>query len=144
VPFFILIAIGIIELRPHSTRVGATALTVALALGHVLAWNRKPHDSQWREAVQIAVTSIASRNSFSYAPDAAIAVAPGYAVSVVRYYLRTSSPTQPAHPVNPGGSDPASVVVLGDPGVAPGTAAAIERQYPRAPANLRGVVVRER
>jgi hypothetical protein len=148
VPFFILIAIGIIELRTYSVRIGAIALAVALALGHVFAWNRKPHDSQWGEAVPRAVTSIASRNSINaempVATDATIAVAPGYAVSVVRYYLRTSPAAQPAHPVNPSGSDPAPVVVIGDQGVAPGTAAALDREYPRVLAHLRGVVVRSR
>ena len=147
VPFFILIAIGIVELRAYSVRIGAIALTVALAIGHVVAWDRKPHDSQWREAVRVAVTSIASRNSVSESSassDATIAVAPRYAASVVRYYLRANPAAHPAHPVNPSASDPAPVVIIGDQGVAPAMAAALDREYPRVLANLRGVVVRGR
>ena len=51
VPFFILVAIGIVEIPRQSARLGAIALMVALAIGHVIAWDRKPHDAQWREAV---------------------------------------------------------------------------------------------
>jgi hypothetical protein len=148
VPFFILIAIGIVELPRPPIRLGALGLIVALALGHVAAWNRKPHDSQWREAAQLARNSLASRASIdaqtSTPADAAIAVAPGYAVNVVRYYLHADPAPSSAHPLNPHGLDTAPVIILGDQGVASGTAAALARQYPHVLANLRGVVVRTR
>jgi len=88
VPFFILIAIGIAELRAPSARFAALGLTVALALGHMIAWDRKPHDTQWHEAVRFAATSLAPpSSSSSISNNATLAVAPGYAVNVVRYYL---------------------------------------------------------
>ncbi len=100
VPFFILIGIGIVELRAPYARIGAIALAVVLALGHVVAWDRKPHDTQWREAVEVAVTSIASATSITAGTSGdtatamrsggALAVAPGYAVNVVRFYLDAS------------------------------------------------------
>jgi hypothetical protein len=58
--------------------------------------------------------------------------------------LRANPAAHPAHPVNPSASDPAPVVIIGDQGVAPATAAALDREYPRVLANLRGVVVRGR
>ena len=136
VPFFILMAIGIAELRPQAARIGAIALAVTLAIGHVVAWDRKPHDVQWSEGVRVAIVYMISGRT--------LAVAPGYAVNVVRYYLRMSTAPQLAHPVEANGQDPADVVVIGDQGVAPQTATALDREYPRLLANLRGVVVRGR
>jgi hypothetical protein len=163
VPFFILIAIGIVELRKPCARIGAIALLFVLALGHVVAWNRKPHDAQWREAVQVASRSATSTDlatstasTTSTAPDTSVnsgtkiasgnafAVAPGYAVSVVRYYLGAGPATPLAHPADTRGRDPAPVIIIGDQGVAPQTGSALDREYPRLLANLRGVVVRGR
>jgi hypothetical protein len=151
VPFFILIAIGIVELRMNYARLGAIAVVVAVALAHVVAWDRKPHDTQWREAVKVAVSatgsapSIAARASVTPAitipSGASLAVAPGYAVNVVRYYLGTSSV---AHPTQTHGSDPASILIIGDQGVAPQSGATLDSEYPRSLANLRGVMVRGR
>jgi hypothetical protein len=145
VPFFILIAIGIAELRAPSVRLAALGLTVALALGHVVAWDRKPHDTQWREAVRAAATSFTSPTSnSSTSHNETLAVAPGYAVNVARYYLQSESIPLVAHPAEAIGPDPARVILIGDQGVAPPTAAALDRAYPRLLANLRGVVVRGR
>jgi hypothetical protein len=160
VPFFILIAIGIVELPAQSARVGAIVLAVALALGHVVAWDRKPHDAQWREAAQVAVTSIiattsgtseGSGNSQNFKTSksstlsgATLAVVPGYAINVVRYYLGATPELELAHPAATSGRDPAPVIIIGDQGVAPQTAAALDREYPRLLAHLRGVVVRGR
>jgi 4-amino-4-deoxy-L-arabinose transferase-like glycosyltransferase len=154
VPFFILIAIGIVELRAPYARIGAIALAVALALGHVIAWDRKPHDTQWREAVRVALTSIAATTSIAAGTSGnpatmmtspgALAVAPGYAVNVVRYYLGATLAAQLAHPADTSGRDPAPVIVIGDQGVAPQTESALESEYPRMLAKLRGVVVRGR
>ena len=145
VPFFILIAIGVAELRTRSVRLAAIGLTVALALGHVVAWDRKPHDAQWREAAHAAATSFTSTTSSSSSlNNATLAVAPGYAVNVVRYYLQADSATPTAHPAAAIGPDPAPVVLIGDQGVAPSMAATLDREYPRPLANLRGVMVRGR
>jgi hypothetical protein len=136
VPFFLLIAIGIVELPKLSTRCGAVALVVALAIGHVAAWNRKPHDVQWREAARVAATNAVNGST--------LGVAPGYAINVVRYYIGANSAVSIAHPVDSSGHDPASVAIIGEQGVAPATASVLAREYPRVLANLRGVVVRGR
>jgi len=57
---------------------------------------------------------------------ATLAVAPGYAINVVRYYLGASSAVQIAHPADASGRDPAPVIIIGDQGVAPQTAAALD------------------
>jgi len=138
VPFFILVALGIQELRSNRARAAALGLTVALALGHVYEWRRKPHDSQWREAVRVALLSAAGGDS--------IAVAPDYAVNVVRYYLRGGSLVSAV----PAGSDgthanlTANIAIVADQGVAPGPRADLQRQYPDMLARLRGVAVRRR
>jgi 4-amino-4-deoxy-L-arabinose transferase-like glycosyltransferase len=145
VPFFILIAIGIGELRAPSARFAAIGLTVALALAHIVAWDRKSHDAQWREAVRVATASFTSTNSNTSNRNAVtLAVAPGYAINVVRYYLQADSASPTAHPAGADGRDPAPVVIIGDQGVAPLTTAALDREYPRSLAKLRGVVVRGR
>jgi uncharacterized membrane protein len=136
VPFFILMAIGIAELRPRAAQIGAIALAVMLAIGHLIAWARKPHDAQWRGGERVAIVYMTSGRT--------LAVAPGYAVNVVRYYLRLSTARQLAHAAEANGRDPADVVIIGDQGVAPATAAALDREYPRTLAKLRGVVVRGR
>src|SRR6185437_6171997 len=80
VPFFLLVAIGINQTGALRSKLTALAIVSAFALGHVHAYERKPHDAQWREAATIAAAGTAN--------NASIAVAPGYAVNVVRYYLR--------------------------------------------------------
>jgi hypothetical protein len=137
VPLFLLVAIGIVELPKLSMRCGAVALVVALAIGHVAAWNRKPHDVQWREAARVAAATNAINGS-------TLAVAPRYAINVVRYYVGANSALSIAHPVDSSGRDPASVAIIGEQGVAPATASVLAREYPRVLANLRGVVVRGR
>src|SRR5208283_1440041 len=87
VPFFMLVAFGAWELRVASIRgaapgatgvVGAIGLVVVLALGHLHAYGMRSHDTQWREAAYAAAAAIA--------PGMKIAVAPPFAVNVVRYY----------------------------------------------------------
>jgi hypothetical protein len=136
VPFFILVAIGIVQLPGEVVRLGAIALVATLAVGHVLAWDRKPHDVQWREARRAATTSAGL--------GGALAVAPGYAINVVRYYDEGNPPVPLPHPADASGRDYATVVIIGDQGVASATSAALAREYPRVLAQLRGVVVRGR
>ncbi len=80
IPFLILAAIGAVEIASRPMRAAAMGLLIALALGHVYTYNQNPHDAQWHEAATIAAAAIA--------PGGRIAVAPPYAVNVVRYYLR--------------------------------------------------------
>jgi len=54
-------------------------LIVALSLDHVRRDFIKPQYVQWREATELALAAAP--------PGGTIAVAPGYAVNVVRYYL---------------------------------------------------------
>ena len=136
VPFFILVALGIVELPGRAAQLAAIALVTALAIGHVVAWDRKPHDVQWREAVRAAITGAGDGGT--------LAVAPGYASNVVRYYSDGASPASLARPADAGGRDSATVVIIGEQGVAAATVAAVVREYPRVLAKLRGVVVRGR
>ncbi len=134
VAFFILIALGIWELPSNAARLSALVLVVALALGHVYAYDRKPHDFQWREAAAVAASRLEAGQS--------IAVAPPYAFNVVRYYLRAQTAADKIVPaLNETG---ASVLIIGYQGVPPEKAAALSRAYPRLIAHLRGLTVRER
>jgi mannosyltransferase len=134
VPFFVLIALGAWEIGRNSVRLGALALVAVLALGHIVSYERKPHDAQWREAVRVAVENVRSGDW--------IAVAPKYAVNVVRYYL-PQTPSAPSP--RPIGDQPRNeVVIIADTGVAPAEAERIARDYPHPLAHLRGLGVRSR
>jgi 4-amino-4-deoxy-L-arabinose transferase-like glycosyltransferase len=80
VPFFMLVALGLLALRPPALRPAALAIVVAVALAHDAGWFAKTHGAEWEEASTIAATGLNAKD--------AIAVAPRYAVNVVRYYLR--------------------------------------------------------
>jgi hypothetical protein len=110
-------------------------VVVALSLGHIYGYDRKPHDTQWREAAELAASAAK--------PDDPIAVAPDYAVNVMRYYLRNGPDEDAALPAL-GDHHAATVVVIGDQGVSAATAGALDREYPHLLAHLRGVVVRHR
>jgi uncharacterized membrane protein len=136
VPFFILVAIGAWEVRVMRAGVIAPicvlALVTALALGHCGSYDRKPHDTQWSEAVRVAAAKAASGS---------IAVAPGYAVNVVAYYLKRTAAIPPVHPYDSAAG--ARVVIIGDQG-ALALRAELLRDYPHPLVQLRGVVVRHR
>jgi 4-amino-4-deoxy-L-arabinose transferase-like glycosyltransferase len=144
VPFFILVAIGVwelitppsvSELRTDAVRFGALVVVIVLSLGHVYGYGRKPHDTQWREAAELAVSAAK--------PGDPIAVAPGYAVNVLRYYLRNGPDADAALPAL-GDYHAAPVVTVGDQGVPSAAASELDREYPHLLAHLRGVVVRQR
>lgn len=133
VPFFILVAIGIMELPGNAMRTTAATLAVILALGHVYAWSRKPHDTQWREGTRIAAATVTGSHPIS--------VAPGYAVNVVRYYLgdaAAATQTRPADPSAPANGD---VLLLSDQSKGE-VALKLAAQYPHVVAHLRGLEVR--
>jgi hypothetical protein len=133
VPFFMLAALGAWELRAGSVRAVAIGLAVALALAHLYAYRRRPHDTQWREAARAAAATLA--------PGATIAVAPPYAINVVRYYLRD---TKAAGAAAPADDFDAQVLVIGDQWNARDKAAKLLAQYPHPLASLRGVRVQGR
>jgi len=133
VPFFVLAAIGLLELRPASLRPGALALLAALALAHVEAWNRKPHGVSFAEAAAAASTGLPSAD--------AIGIAPRYAASVVRYYLRNTKPTRTIEAAD--AQPPPAVVIIADT-FDPAETAELARRYPRPLARFDGVMVRGR
>ena len=133
VPFFMLAALGAWELRAGSVRAVAIGLAVALALAHLYAYRRRPHDTQWREAARAAAATLA--------PGATIAVAPPYAVNVVRYYLRDTKAAGAAAPVD---DSDAEVLVIGDQWNARDKPAKLLAQYPHPLAGFRGVRVQAR
>jgi uncharacterized membrane protein len=144
VPFFILVAVGawelitppsVSELRGNAMRFGALVVVVALSLGHIYGYNRKPHDVQWREAAEIAASAAK--------PGDPIAVAPGYAVNVMRYYLRNRPDADAVLPAL-GDHRAAPIVVIADQGVSPATARELNREYSHLLAHPRGVMVRLR
>jgi hypothetical protein len=135
VPFFMLAALGAWELRTASMRAAAIGLAVALALGHLHAYERRPHDAQWREAARAAAAALA--------PGMKIAVAPPYAINVIRYYLRN---TQFAGAAVPADSSEAAdsdtnVLVVGDQWNARKETAKLLAWYQRPLAAFRGVRV---
>ncbi|MBF6570647.1 MAG: hypothetical protein IVW54_17420 [Candidatus Binataceae bacterium] len=135
-PFFILAAIGIVELPRAALRIPALILVVMLALGHAGAWARKPHDAQWSEGASAAQAAVIGGGT--------IAVAPGYAANVVSYYLRGTPAMRTVNPDTSAASASASVAIIGEQGLTPATRDALTRAYPHPLANLRGVVVRGR
>jgi len=133
VPFFILTALGIFELPGDLVRVAAFALAVAFSLGHIVSYDRKPHDAQYREAIAAADSALK--------PGEVMTVVPSYAIQVLRYYL---PPDQIDRAVRYNPSTPAAVLILGDQNLAPGAAQSYRNEYPRVVARLRGVTVMRR
>jgi hypothetical protein len=132
-PFFVLAALGLLELQPASLRPGALALIVALGLAHVEAWKRKPHGVPFAEAAAAASTGLGAADI--------IGVVPRYATSVVRYYLRDAQP--PRTIVAADAQPPPTVVIIADT-FDPAATATLARQYPRSLAYFDGVMVRGR
>lgn len=132
--FFVLIALGIWELDNNAARAAAAVAVVALSLGHIYSYSRKTHDVDWREAARVAQAGIR--------PDETIAVAPAYAVEVVRYYayrqLRGNAVSfDPA-------ADRSAVAILAEHGVNAVAMARIHRDYPHVLERASGVVVLSR
>jgi mannosyltransferase len=133
VPFFILAAIGIAELPSNSLRAAATTVVVILSLGHVYGWSRKPHDTQWREGLRIALAAHDGKP---------ISVAPGYAVNVARYYLPESQPAIELVQADPVGAA-GDVLLLSDQSKGE-VAARLAAEYPNLLTRVRGLQIRGR
>jgi uncharacterized membrane protein len=129
IPFFLLIVCGIRNLTCLAAQTAVVALVAFLAIGHDYSYWRRPHDVQWREAVQ-AATTVAGRT---------IAVAPPYAADVVRYYLHDFSSDRL---VEVGDMQSATVAIIADSGVSKTEAAHLDTVFPRLLMRLRGVIVR--
>jgi 4-amino-4-deoxy-L-arabinose transferase-like glycosyltransferase len=134
VPFFILTALGIFELPGDLVRVAALALAVAFSLGHIVSYDRKPHDAQYREAIAAADSALK--------PGEVMTVVPSYAIEVLRYYLPPDHIDRAVR-YEPSAS-PAAVLILGDQNPAPGAAQSYRNEYPQVVARLRGVTVMRR
>ncbi len=132
--FFILIAVGIVELKSRLAIAAAIVTVVALALGHIHSYSLKTHDVGWREAARAAAASLH--------PSDTIAVAPPYAVEVVRYYL---DPMQRAKAVSYSpATDHSAVAILAEHGVNPVLEEKLRAEYPRMVQHASGVVVLSR
>ena len=134
VPFFILAALGIFELPGDLIRAGALVLAVAFSLGHLVEYDRKPHDAQFREAITAA--------SDALKPGEVMTIVPSYAIELIRYYL---PPGQPLRAVrfDPSAA-PVAVLILGDQNLEPGAGPSYKKVYPNVVARLRGVTVLRR
>ena len=134
VPFFILVALGIFELPGDLVRAGALVLAVAFSLGHVVSYDRKPHDAQYHEAIAAA--------SAALKPGEVMTVVPPYAIEVIRYYLPADQIDRAVR-YDPSASA-AAVLILGDQNLAPDAAQSYRKEYPNVVARLRGVTVLRR
>ena len=134
VPFFILAAVGIRHLRGAAASYAVLALVAALAIAHLESYDRKPHGAQWREAATAAHSMAGTAGT--------IAVAPPYAVNVVRYYLRNSPDVEAVRLARE--QPPAHVVIIADTGVSARDSSYLDADYPHLMTRLRGVIVRAR
>ncbi len=131
VPFFIFVALGIFELPGDLVRIGALVLAVAFSAGHIVSYDRKPHDAQYREAIAAASSALK--------PGEVMSVVPSYAIEVVRYYLPAGELDRAVrHDASASG---AAVLIVGDQNLAPDAARSYRKEYPQVVARLRGVTV---
>lgn len=134
VPFFILVALGIFELPGDLVRIGALVLAVAFSVGHIVSYDRKPHDAQYREAIAAASSALK--------PGEVMTVVPAYAIEVIRYYLPADQLDRAVR-YGPSASA-AAVLILGLQNLAPDAARSYRKEYPEVVARLRGVTVLRR
>ena len=132
VPFFILIALGICEVPRRRLQAAALIIAVALALGHVWAYGRKPHDTQYVEAIAAARASLK--------PGETMTAVPGYAIEVLRYYMPADEQSRAVNFDSPSGSS-ASVIIVADQNLTHDVEVGIRHNYPIAVAQVRGAVV---
>jgi 4-amino-4-deoxy-L-arabinose transferase-like glycosyltransferase len=144
VPFMILAGAGILEVAALKTARGAPrydhllallAVASAVSIGHLVAYQGKFHDAQWREATSAAIAS---------ANDNVIAVAPGYACNVVRFY----APSQARARIVPASNDHsadkgAKVLIVSDQGMTDALRNEIEGEYPSVIDQFRGLQLRK-
>ena len=129
--FFILVGIGIWELEQPRLQIVALVIVVAVSLGHIVVFNRKAHDAQWREAAVLGAANLRSGETMTAVPT--------YSISVARYYLPQADRDRTVDYVR--GSTDAAVVLLRDHGISQGVDSSIRQKYPVELAHLRGVIV---
>ena len=134
--FFILAGIGLAAIDDARPRLGLLVLVVVLSLDHVRRDFIKPQYVQWREASALALAAAPAGGT--------IAVMPGYAVNVVRYYVPVE---RRASVVEAGGQCEMSqrvLVLSGAQLLAPAQLAALRDCDPLVVGQLRLVEVRKR
>lgn len=134
VPFFILVALGVFELPGETVRVAGLALVLAFSIGHIVAYNRKPHDAQYREAIAAAAAALK--------PGETMTAVPEYAIEVLRYYLPSDEQNRAVRYSAPAST--VAVLILGDQNLAHGAAKSYRKEFPQMVARLRGVTVLRR
>lgn len=136
VAFLVLAAIGLALIDDVRLRAVLLVLALALSLDHVRRDFRKPQFAQWRAATAAALTHAG--------PDGRIAVAPAYAVNVVRYYLAPAQRAR-AEPADPVCGMRQRVLILGGMDLlAPARLDELTRCFGLVRQRLRFVEVRER
>jgi hypothetical protein len=134
--FFILAGMGLAAIIDARLRLALIVLVVALSLDHVRRDFIEPRFVQWREATALALAADPPRGT--------IAVVPGYAVNVVRYYLPYDR-RESAEDTGAQCDTRAHVLILGsDEQLAPGQIAALRDCDPLVVGRLRLVEVRKR
>ncbi|HUO04993.1 MAG TPA: glycosyltransferase family 39 protein [Candidatus Binataceae bacterium] len=131
VPFFLLAAFGIAAIPVNLWRTAAIAGAVAMSLGHLWSYDRKPHDAQYREAFAAAEAALG--------PGDTTAIVPAYAVEVLRFY----APSNHLEPVLKHGisASRATILILGEQNLSADSDASYHKQFPRTVADFRGVKV---
>jgi hypothetical protein len=136
VPFFFFAAAGIAVLSSsYGERIAGSVLllTIALSVGHILAYRRKPHGAEWSRATAVAAANLKNND--------AIAVAPPFAVNVVRYYASENRRPRIV-PLPEASARSASIAVCATQH--PSDCDQLRRDYGRVIASFRGVEVRAR
>jgi anthranilate/para-aminobenzoate synthase component I len=121
----------VFELPGDSIRVGGLALAIAFSIGHIVSYDHKPHDAQYREAIAAADAALK--------PGETMTVVPAYAIEVIRYYLPSDQQTRAVR-YNPPASM-AAVLILGDQDLAASSMKSYREEFPQLVARLRGVTV---
>ncbi|HEV2170110.1 MAG TPA: hypothetical protein VGR40_04135, partial [Candidatus Binatus sp.] len=112
----------------------ALVLAIAFSIGHIVSYDRKPHDAQYREAIAAAGSVLK--------PGEVMTVVPSYAIEVIHFYL---PPDQSNRAVRYNSAEKtAAVLILGDQNLAPGESRTYKQEYPQVVARLRGVTVLRR
>lgn len=136
IAFFILAAAGLALIRNAGFRAGLVILIVVLSLDHLRRDFRKPQFPQWREATALAMEQVGS--------GGAVAVAPRYAINVVRYYLPPHRQMLAERAARTCDTHQSVLIMSGTTILTPARLKALEQCYPRILRRLRLVEIRGR
>lgn len=134
--FFILAGIGLAAIENARLRISLLILIVALSLDHVRCDFIEPQYVQWREATALALAADAGGGP--------IAVVPGYAVNVVRYYSPPARRADVERAAEQCETRQRVLMLGGKESLTPARLAALRKCNPQVVARLRLVEVRTR